>query len=136
MERDLPSLIARVKAAAGPDRELDAVLWLAFTPGASRRQSSYVHKATGRTCEIDETREAGGRLIIVPAVTASTDNAIALAELVLADFHSWKIERPASGACWARLYFGDHAESGVGPSPALAVIFAALTALSSLEEAA
>jgi hypothetical protein len=71
-------LIERLSAATGPDRELDAEIWLAVTPGATREKWSYVHEATGRTCHIDETRLPSRALITVPAYTASLDAAMAL----------------------------------------------------------
>jgi hypothetical protein len=69
------ALAQRCEQATGPDRELDAAIWLLCVPGATRMQWSYVHIATERTCEIDETRDATGRLIIVPAYSASLDAA-------------------------------------------------------------
>lgn len=74
----LLALAARVEAASGPDRELDAEAWLATTHGATRRQWSYIHKASGRECHIDETRDATRRLIIVPAYTSSLNSAMTL----------------------------------------------------------
>lgn len=79
----LTQLADRLEKAAGADRELDADLWLAFTPGASRKQSPVNHKASGTTYVIDETRDATHRLITVPEYTASIDAALALAERVL-----------------------------------------------------
>jgi hypothetical protein len=75
---DLTSLIERIEAATGGDRELDAEIWLACTPGATRDKWSYIHKATGRECTVDETRNATGRLIIVPEYTTSIDAALTL----------------------------------------------------------
>jgi len=75
---DLSSLIERIEAATGGDRELDAEIWLTCTPGATRDKWSYVHKATGRECTVDETRDATDRLIIVPSYTTSIDAALTL----------------------------------------------------------
>ena len=72
------ALALRCEQATGPDRELDAAIWLLCVPGATRMQWSYVHIATERTCEIDETRDATGRLIIVPAYSASLDATLRL----------------------------------------------------------
>ena len=69
------ALALRCEQATGADRELDAEIWLACVPGATRKQTSYFHKASGRECVIDETRDATGRLIIVPSYTASLDAA-------------------------------------------------------------
>ena len=75
---DLSSLIERIEAATAGDRELDAEIWLACTPGATRDKWSYIHKATGRECTVDETRDATDRLIIVPSYTTSIDAALTL----------------------------------------------------------
>lgn len=74
----LIELAERCEKLAGPCRETDAGIWLATTPGATRRKSSYVHKATGRTCDVDETRAPGGLLIVVPSYTGSLDAALSL----------------------------------------------------------
>ncbi len=74
----LTSLIERIEAATGGDRELDAEIWLACTPGATRDKWSYIHKATGRECTVDETRDVTDRLIIVPSFTASLDAVLTL----------------------------------------------------------
>lgn len=75
---DLSSLIERIEAATGGDRELDAEIWLACTSGATRDKWSYVHRATGRECTVDETRDATGRLVIVPSYSTSIDAALTL----------------------------------------------------------
>jgi hypothetical protein len=69
-------LIERVEGLKAGDREVDAQLWLFCTPGATRRKSSYLHKASGRQCEIDETRDATHRLVIVPEYTSDLDAAV------------------------------------------------------------
>ena len=75
---DLSDLISRVEKASGPDGDLEAEIWLACTPGATRDKWSYIHKATGRECTVDETRDATYRLIIVPEYTTSIDAALTL----------------------------------------------------------
>ncbi|MBN9028910.1 MAG: hypothetical protein BGO05_10150 [Rhizobiales bacterium 63-7] len=81
---DLSGIIERLEKAMGPDREVDAQIWLATTPGTTRNWLE-VKSTTNQWPPyiIDETRDADGRLIIVPAVTTSVDAAIALAERVL-----------------------------------------------------
>lgn len=82
---DLSGIIERLQNATGPDREIDAQIWLATTPGATRNSLEVKSsKNLWPPYTIDETRDAGGRLIIVPAVTASVDAAIALAERIVA----------------------------------------------------
>ncbi|TAA49054.1 hypothetical protein [Shinella sp. JR1-6] len=81
---DLSSLISRVEKATGPDRELDAMVWLEMTPGATRKFTKVKSETDlWPPYTIDETRAADGRLIIVPAYTSSIDAAVALAERVL-----------------------------------------------------
>lgn len=75
---DLLVLADRVEKLTGPDRDLEAEIWLACTPGATRNKWSYVHKATGRECTVDETRDATDRLIIVPEYTTSIDASLTL----------------------------------------------------------
>lgn len=75
----LQDLIKRCSEAAASDRELDAAIWLAVTPGATRNKGGYTHTATGRWCDIDETRDPTGRLIVVPPYTSSLDAAASLA---------------------------------------------------------
>lgn len=74
----IQALIKAVEQAEGPDPEIDAEIWLTFTPGATRKKWSYVHIASNKECSVDETREASGRLIIVPAFTSSIDEALKL----------------------------------------------------------
>ena len=69
------ALALRCEQATGPDRELDLVVWSLCVPGVTRKHTSYFHKASGSEYVIDETRDATGRLIIVPAYSASLDAA-------------------------------------------------------------
>lgn len=75
---EMDALIQRVEQASGPSRELDAEIWLACTPGATRNRTGYLHKASGRWCDIDETRDASRRLVIVPAYTLDLNAAVSL----------------------------------------------------------
>ena len=75
---DLSSLIERIEAATEGSRELDKVIWLACTPGATRNKWSYVHKATGRECTVDETRDKFGHLVSVPRFMESIDATLTL----------------------------------------------------------
>ena len=72
------ALALRCEQATGPDRELDLVVWSLCVPGVTRKHTSYFHKASGSEYVIDETRDATGRLIIVPAYSASLDAALTL----------------------------------------------------------
>lgn len=80
----LQEVLGRVEGVEGPDRELDAALWLAMTPGATRRIIRVKHAHSDAEWDIHETRDAtGGRLVSVPAYTASLDAALGLVERVL-----------------------------------------------------
>ncbi len=77
----LAALIDRVERGE-TGRELDADVWLACAPGRTRVKWSYVHTATGKLCEVDETRQrqqdGTNRLIVVPCYTTSIDAQAAL----------------------------------------------------------
>lgn len=73
------TLIERIEAATGPDREIDAEIWLAVVPGTTRKETRYIHGFTGKECVIDETRE-NFRLVTVPSYTASLDAAMTLVD--------------------------------------------------------
>ena len=122
------ALALRCEQATGADRELDAEIWLACVPGATRKQTSYFHKASGRECAIDETRDATGRLIIVPSYTASLDAALTLApEGYVANLGN---DEPI----WAQVWIdNDPASRGDGATMALALCAAALRARSQME---
>lgn len=75
---DLKSLIERVEKANGPCGDLEAEIWFAVTDGATRNKWSYVHKATGQECTVDETRDKFGHLVSVPRYMESLDAVMAL----------------------------------------------------------
>lgn len=128
MESHLDGLITKLEKSTGPDRELDAHIWLEVTPGATRKQGSYVHTASGRTCEIDETRIASGRLIVVPEYTASIDIALTLIPSK-PDLLAWKISFAYNGAPFdAWIYNGKEFEGRHPTSPAIALVIACLRA--------
>lgn len=130
----LQELLERVEAATGPDREIDAAIWLQMVPGATRKQWSYVHARTNRVCSVDETRDAG-RLIIVPAYTASIDAAVGLVERML-PMGTWSLYNsdpkciPKGGSAYI---FADSDDEdsfrAAGATPALALIAALLKAM-------
>lgn len=80
---ELLALAERVEGLTEADPEVEADVWLAFEPGATRRKWSYVHKASGDTCEVDETRDGAGRLVTVPCLTTSRDAVVRLIEQVM-----------------------------------------------------
>lgn len=82
----IAELVERVKAATGPDRELDADLWVALVPGASRRNVMDKWPDEEPIWEfIDEQRNTSFRYGLLPDMTASIDAALALCERVLPD---------------------------------------------------
>lgn len=135
----LQVLLERVKAASGPDREMDAAVWLALEPGVTRKQWSYIHTASGQECRMDETRDATGRLIVVPSFTASIDAALALVEKVQ-PATMWAVGNMEMGP-FCRLvaptrgggYVGGYYEANANTEP-LAILAALLTALAASKE--
>lgn len=122
-------LAERCEAASEPDRELDVEIWLACVPGTTRREISYFHKATGRECTTNETREASGRMVIVPAYTASLDAAMTLVDRYGVLLHLSDIKADGLPMC----IIGDSATArefkGIGTANlALALCAAALRA--------
>ena len=75
---NLLELAGICETAGSGDRELDATIWLAAIPGATRRKTGHTHTASGKWCDIDETRDSTGRLITVPHYTSSIDAAMTL----------------------------------------------------------
>ena len=131
---DLSSLIARLEKAEGPDREIDALIWLKTTDGATRKALE-VKSATNLwpPYTIDETRDETGRLIIVPPVTSSIDAAVSLAERVLPGW-LWSItfglERSAAFIRDMDIFACDPIEGkGYHRTPAIALVLATLRAL-------
>lgn len=135
----LEELIAALEKSTGPDRELDTQIWLLFTDGATRR-TTHVKSATNQWApyDIDETRDETGKLIIVPAYTASIDAAVTLIARVLPNANCWGIDKDERGVeahvqrngvatgHWAQ--FAEHPTS-----PAIALCIAALRAKLSQE---
>ena len=120
------NLLSRLQGLTAPDREVDAALWLEFAPGATRKQWSYIHTATGRECHVDETRDVNGRLIIVPELTSSLDAAVALCERVLPGY-DWIVGH-TNGGLTIHAQVGQN-EMVFGETPAIALLIAILTAL-------
>lgn len=121
-------LMVRLEAATVGDRELDGAIWQMFTPGATRRHS-VVKSSKGLWADytIDETREASGRLIVVPSYTSSVDAAFALAAQTLPVGLTWRVESDSSftAAFWDD---PDYEPVGAGraSTPALALCIAIL----------
>jgi hypothetical protein len=127
------TILERLRAATGPDRELDALIWLETTDGATRRESTVTSSTNlWPPYTIDETRDATGRLITVPSYTASIDAALALVERMLpgAAYDMHKSDKGYSfsilRAYLDRPYFG-------GATPALAILTALFAALEAKE---
>jgi len=126
----LRELIARLEAAVGPDRELDAEMWLATTIGATRKKWSYIHTASGRECHIDETRTATGQLIVVPEFTSSIDAALTL---VPEGWFWWvghldETDRRFVATISKHAIVGTPSHKGFAPTTALALCIAACKA--------
>lgn len=104
---DLTSLLERVRAASGPDRELDELLWKYFEPLLPKRK-----------------RRIQTAFQITPLLTISIDAAVALAEHMGSPIHT--AHRNKVGI-WAVTLFPDgEAEHALFP---LAILAALLTAM-------
>jgi hypothetical protein len=93
---NLLALADRVERATDPDGELEADIWFAVTEGATRNKWSYVHKATGRECWMDETRDKFGHLVLVPRYMESLDAAMTLVPKGC----SWTLEPDGAWIRW------------------------------------
>lgn len=112
----MKELLARVKAATGPDRELDAAIHAATNPPL----------------------RAGMVFGRVPSITASIDAAVAFAVRVLPGWR-YDLHSPRMGQTWeAVLMDGDSASrkirTGTAASAPLAIVAATLTALIAQEQ--
>lgn len=77
----MTDLQEKLSRATEPSRELDKEIWQLLVPGVTRRTIHVDHHV--KPYDIDETRDASGKLIIVPHYTASLDAALALVAEVL-----------------------------------------------------
>ena len=106
----LHELERRLGEATGPSRELDAEIWLLVTPGATRKATPVNHPKGAYV--IDETREASGRLIIIPSYTSSLDAALTL----VPEGYKWQVSNravsPHTGRAW--INNGELQLAGVG----------------------
>lgn len=126
----IADILTRLQQATGPDKELDAEIWLATTEGATRKAAE-VKSSTDKwpPYVIDETRDATGRLITVPAYTASIDASLALVERKLPGKHiligkgQTELTKP-----WARIGSWSGCDAVAETLP-LAILIALFTAL-------
>lgn len=139
---DLPTLLERVKAASGPDRELDADIHLVFqSPSASTeagrwRKPILLEREHQRPGILEYVKISGVSARPAPTFTASLDAVIAMAERVLPGMH-WRIEKTCE---YPGLAFRAHKYTGwcgdygspkreEGATPALALLAATIQAV-------
>lgn len=132
---DLTALIAKLEAASGPDRELDAEIAATFHYVSN--MPDWVNDWSGRWEAVKSGRvylieDSGNRgpNFISDSFTDSIDAAVALAERVLPgwEWHrllgrEMEVYRPGSGADEEEQFF-----SSYHPSPAIAIVIAILRA--------
>lgn len=118
-------LIKKLRDATGPDRELDKELWQLLVPNVTRRTIHVAHHS--KPYDIDETRDATGRLIIVPSYTASLDAALALMTGLNPAF-TWRMT--TLRLCFAEIqnHGSGRPFTGLHKSPAIALLIALLQA--------
>lgn len=131
-----PTLLERVEAASGPDREIDALVWLALEPDCVNSRQFWLWRSARPKGEQDralsDVRLAFARRH-APEITASLDAALALVERVLPGWapnvgknvhHGhWHAEVQKADEENGNLHFGATAASG-----ALALVAALLKA--------
>lgn len=123
------TLIDRLSKLEGPDREVDAQIYIQFNIPAERAgRIDYAHGMVGWWPKDGPYVSA----VTVPAYTASVDEAIALAERVLPGWH-WSIyDTDGVGRCNAQMerpdFTGAEDFDGTGATPAIALCIALLRA--------
>lgn len=110
---DLKALLERVEAATGPDDDLDAEVWLAIVPGASRKNLLADWPDEEPLWEYhDAERNTLFRAGLVPSLTASIDAALALVERVLPG--AYGSVRFGSAPLGAIIIWDERAETAAG----------------------
>lgn len=135
----LPDLLARVRAAEGPSREIDCALACALD-GFWVELAAYPNQdGTILRADFCRTNEDGGWSSpghggdqMVRAYTASLDAALALVERVLPGWH-WEVGKEPDKPLFSAWVVRDDGTASSGetwaPTPALALLAALLTAL-------
>lgn len=118
-----------------PSSELNRAIWLAVTPGATFKTSHVKHTHSDAEWDIDEAREASGRLVGVPNYGESLDAAVSL----VPDWLEWQVigggrESKGRFAATVRLEEDIWEHEGDGASAALALCAAALSMLADIEQ--
>lgn len=139
----IPSLIARVERAEGPDRELDAALYVALIKPDQRPDDLRYFRLPHISMDHMEMcapgtywlkQRSGASLLTAPTYTASLDAALALVERVLPGC-VWVV-----GQDWGAILTPRGARASIGygkidiadvyaPTPTLALILALLRAM-------
>lgn len=123
----MTDLQEKLSRATEPSRELDKEIWQLLVPGVTRRTAHVDHHV--KPYDIDETRDASGKLIIVPHYTASLDAALALVAEVLP---GWKWVIVCDGCdIWTEEFEGNEPKRFISTghkSPAVALLIALLKA--------
>jgi hypothetical protein len=127
----MTDLKTRLREAEGADRELDKQIWQLLVPNVTRRTIHVDHHS--KPYDIDETRDASGRLIVVPSYTASIDAALALVEAVLPNtfvkMSGLHTDRKWRWSIWPPEYADKPLASGSHEESASALCLALLSAL-------
>ena len=129
MEHSLSSLIERLEKASGPDREIDALIFVAVD---ARDPALRVARSTPLGWYV-EAGDDEDRPLLQPEYTKSLDAALALCERALPD---WDIDLGKVGGEWFATVLpqdGTDIDGEQAPSPALALCLALLRALSQKE---
>ena len=126
-------LVERVEAARGPDRELDALIFLALDMPLPREFINQAIALTYDEAEACFTMPIGDMRVRYepPAFTASIDAAMSLAPNEFNRPPAFTVQRTSNFGCnatvWVNSEFNRYV-SGKGKTPALALVAAALRA--------
>lgn len=142
MPTNLSPLIERVKAASGPDREIDGALWLAILGKEALEQCwsvrgmKYAGHVYTKAEKAQHIKNASERL--APPLTASLDAVVALIEKRLPNGW-WRVDDDcnddrtcATGV--VGLHQLQEVEPSQGATPPLALLLAFLTAVAATPE--
>jgi hypothetical protein len=132
---DTQELIARIEAATGPDRELDAAIYAAMNPEMRpipNLKGRFFNPAKTTAFVAKDYHLGKGVTDVAPSFSASIDAALTLVP------GKWKVRQMNfSAPCaddrkwWLNLHGGKEGEdtfTGLGATPALAICIAALKA--------
>lgn len=128
---DLSELVERLRKATGPDRELDAAIWL-VDEGYEKRGGFNPSTVFWTQVQDGFAMEGNSPMRSVPKFTASVDAALALVERVLPGWRHAH-EKRTNGTCiaWVDAADDEPCIPSIAETIPLAILLSALTAIQS-----